>query len=178
MPQICLFYLTAGLAPLLGIATTAPAQEGQTERQDPIVEACRGSEHRQFDFWLGDWKVTDSAGTVVGDNRITRVSRGCGLLESWRGANGNEGSSLNWFDPQTGHWNQLWVGSGLYLRLTGGFENGQMVLSGERQTPQGVVIDRIEWMVLDDGRVRQVWKVSRDSGKTWQIVFDGMYARR
>lgn len=178
MLRNCLFYLTAGLVPLLDVATSANAQEGQPERQDSIVEACRGSEHRQFDFWLGDWEVTNNAGAVVGENRITRVSRGCGLLESWRGANGNQGSSLNWFDPQTGHWNQLWVGSGLYLSLTGGLEDGRMVLSGERQTPQGAVIDRVEWMPLDDGRVRQVWKVSRDSGKTWQVVFDGTYARR
>lgn len=173
-----LFYLIAGLAPFLVIATSARAQEGEPERQDSIAEACREAEHRQFDFWLGDWEVTDRAGTVVGDNRIIRVSLGCGLLESWRGARGTEGTSLNWFDPQNGHWNQLWVGSGLYLRLTGGLENGQMVLSGKRRTPQGVVVDRIVWTALDDGRVRQVWTLSRDSGVTWQVVFDGMYAPR
>lgn len=177
MLRTCVFSLAAGLAPLLVIAPAALAQEGKTEGQVSIVEACRGSEHRQFDFWLGDYQVTNKAGAVIGENRIARVSGGCGLLESWRGANGNEGTSLNWFDPQTGHWNQLWVGSGLYLRLTGDLEDGNMVLSGERQTPQGVVADRITWMPLDDGRVRQVWELSRDSGATWQVVFDGMYTR-
>jgi hypothetical protein len=170
--------LAAALAPLLVIAPDALAQEGQPEVQTSIVEACQAPEHRQFDFWLGDFEVSNQAGAVVGENRIVRVSGGCGLLESWRGANGNEGTSLNWFDPQTGHWNQLWVGSGLYLSLTGGVEDGEMVLSGERQSPQGVAKDRITWMPLDDGRVRQVWEVSRDSGSTWQVVFDGMYTRR
>lgn len=170
--------VAAGLGAALTVAPRAWGQESQGTGQESIVEACRSPEHRQFDFWLGDWEVANRAGAVVGGNRITRVSGGCGLLESWRGANGNEGTSLNWYEPQTGHWNQLWVGSGLYLRLTGGLENGDMVLSGERQSPQGPVIDRIKWMPQDDGRVRQVWEVSRDSGATWQVVFDGMYTLR
>lgn len=172
------FSMAAGFAPLVAIAPIALAQESQSEEQMPIVEACRGPEHRQFDFWLGDYEVTNKVGAVVGNNRITRVSGGCGLQESWRGSSGTEGTSLNWFDPQNGHWNQVWVGSGVYLRLVGGLENGNMVLSGERQTPQGVVEDRITWMPLDNGRVRQVWEMSRDSGGTWQVVFDGMYTRR
>jgi len=173
-----LFSLIAGLIPALSLAQAAPAQEGQAEDEGSIVEACRGPEHRQFDFWLGDWEVTGKDGAVVGGNRITRVSRGCGLLESWRSANGNDGYSLNWYDPDTEQWNQRWVGAGLYLYLTGGVEEGHMILSGERQTPQGVVIDRITWMPRDDRRVRQVWKVSRDSGATWQVVFDGLYTPR
>lgn len=169
---------TAGLGAALVITTGALAQEKPPGGQESIHEACRGSEHREFDFWLGDWEVTDTAGAVVGVNRITRGASGCGLLEDWRGAAGNEGSSLNWYEPQTGQWNQRWVGLGLYLRLTGGIEDGNIVLTGERQTPQGGVIDRITWTPLDDGRVRQVWEASRDSGEAWQILFDGMYARR
>lgn len=172
------FRLAVGLGAALLTPAVALGQQGQATGEESILEACSGSEHRQFDFWLGDWEVTDTTGTVVGENRIARVSSGCGLLENWRGANGNEGTSLNWYEPQTGEWNQLWVGLGVYLRLTGGIEDGNMVLSGERQTPQGVVVDRITWSPLEDGRVRQVWEVSQDHGDTWQVLFDGTYARR
>ncbi len=178
IPRIWVFSLAAALGAALGVPPGALGQQSQPAGQEAVLEACKGTEHRQFDFWLGDWEVTDTAGVVVGSNRITRVAGGCGLLESWRGAGGGEGSSLNWYEPQTGRWNQVWVGLGIYLRLTGGIEGGNMVLAGERQTPQGGVIDRIGWIPLDDGRVRQVWKASRDSGKTWQVLFDGMYARR
>jgi hypothetical protein len=41
-----------------------------------------------------------------------------------------------------------------------------------------VVVDRITWIPLEDGRVRQVWEASRDYGNTWQVLFDGTYARR
>ncbi|MGD8698849.1 MAG: hypothetical protein PVJ43_06140 [Gemmatimonadales bacterium] len=170
--------LTAGLGAAFLVPPGMLAQEVQPAGQESIVEACRGPEHRQFDFWLGDWEVTDTAGAIVGSNRIARVASGCGLLENWRGATGTEGTSLNWYEPQNGQWHQVWVGSGYYLCLTGGIEDGNMILSGDRQTPGGVVVDQITWIPLDDGRVRQVWKVSRDSGGSWQVLFDGIYARR
>ena len=71
-----------------------------------------------------------------------------------------------------------WVGLGIYLQLEGGIEDGNMVLSGTRQTAEGEVIDRITWISWDGGRVRQVWELSADDGKTWQVLFDGMYAER
>ncbi len=143
--------------------------------EESIIAACSGPEHRQFDFWIGDWQVADTSGNVVGSNKITRVANGCGLNEYWRGANGNNGTSLNWYEPATGKWYQLWVGLGLYLRLSGGLEAGKMVLSGERETPQGKVIDRISWIPQADQSVRQIWEVSRDAGQTWQLVFNGLY---
>jgi hypothetical protein len=67
---------------------------------------------------------------------------------------------------------------GVYLQLEGGIEDGNMVLSGTRQTADGEVIDRITWITLEGERVRQLWELSADGGKTWQILFDGMYAER
>ncbi len=154
-------------------------QEPASTNQASILDSCNSTEHRQFDFWLGDWEVTDTAGAVVGTNLITSVASGCGVLESWRSAaNGNEGSSLNWYDAQTGRWHQRWVGLGFYLKLEGGIEDGNMVLTGTRQTAEGEVIDRITWIPSDGGRVRQLWELSADHGKTWQVLFDGMYAER
>ncbi len=158
----------------LAAQETAPAAPSPDE---PVVEACSGPEFRQFDFWLGHWEVTDTAGRVVGVNTITAVAGGCGVDEYWQGARGLTGTSVNWYDPQTGKWHQVWVGPGLYLTLSGGIEDGNMVLAGSRQTPEGEVIDRITWIPLEDGRVQQVWDTSRDGGETWRVDFDGMYAK-
>lgn len=158
--------------------SAAGVSEMQADEAESIIDACSEFEHRQFDFWLGDFQVSDTTGSVVGTNRITRVANGCGLNEYWRGGNGNNGTSLNWYEPATGEWHQLWVGLGLYLRLSGGLENGSMVLSGARETPRGAVVDRISWTPLEDGRVRQHWEVSSDGGASWQTLFDGLYARR
>ncbi len=172
------------IAPVaIAITAITPGLEAQEPsypdpNSEPIAEVCSAEDHRQFDFWVGDWQVKDGAGAVVGTNVITRVAGGCGLHEYWRGARGTTGTSINWYDPLSDEWHQVWVGQGLYLDLSGGIEDGKMVLSGERETPQGVIVDRITWTPLEDGRVRQVWESSSDGGQTWQLQFDGMYAKR
>jgi hypothetical protein len=170
---------TLAAAMLVWAAAEANAQSAaSSEQEEPTIEACSGPEHRQFDFWVGDWEVKRSDGSVAGRNTITRVANGCGVHEYWRGAGGQNGTSINWYEPATGKWYQVWVGLGLYLRLEGGIEDGKMVLAGPRQTQQGEVVDRITWTPLDDGRVRQLWDLSSDGGQSWQTLFDGTYARR
>lgn len=144
----------------------------------PVAAACSGEEHRQFDFWRGSWDVY-ADGDLVGRNEIRRVAGGCGLEESWSGTGDSRGTSLNYYDPTDGRWHQLWVGSGgLVLRLTGGLEDGSMVLSGERTAEGETLRDRITWTPAPDGGVRQLWEVSRDGGQSWSVAFDGRYRRR
>jgi hypothetical protein len=159
------------LAILLGIAGPAV---GQTQA------ACEGDGYRAFDFWLGEWTVSNPAGQPVGSNSITSVADGCAVLESWAGAGGVHGTSLNWHDQRTGGWTQLWVGGdGVILRLEGGLDGeGSMVLSGERTAADGrVVRERVRWTPLQGGRVRQHWETSTDGGDTWQTSFDGIYTK-
>lgn len=147
--------------------------------QSTLDANCAAAEHRQFDFWVGSWSVTDSAGRVLGENDITRIAGGCGLREHWRGARGAEGMSLNVWQPALERWTQFWVGTGVVLALTGGLDaDGRMVLQGERQTPDGPLLDRITWTPLPSGEVRQQWDVSRDSGATWTRIFEGIYRPR
>lgn len=44
--------------------------------------------------------------------------------------------------------------------------------------PHRLVIYRIRWTPLPDGRVRQLWASSADKGRTWSVAFDGTYRRR
>lgn len=62
---------------------------------------CCTEGHQAFDFWVGDWLVTDTTGTIRGKNTIQRVEDGCVLLEHWRGATGSTGRSLNYYDRTT-----------------------------------------------------------------------------
>lgn len=166
------------VAVLAGSATAQTNGSDSRTADEPILEACQGTEHRQFDFWLGSWEVTDTAGKVVGTNEITRVASGCALQEYWRSASGPAGMSLNFYDPRTGQWHQFWAGLGVYLRLSGGREDRRMILSGERESERGPVIDRVTWVPGEDGTVRQIWDVSSDRGASWQTIFDGLYTRR
>ena len=142
---------------------------------------CTSDEHAQFDFWAGSWVVTDPTGATVGRSTVERVSEGCALLETWTDASGIEGRSLNFYDPASRTWHQVWMGAnGLPLRLEGNPDGpGRMVLSGgPRDTPQGRVRDRITWTLRDVGTVEQLWESSSDDGATWQVVFRGIYARQ
>lgn len=135
------------------------------------IEDC-GEGFHQFDFWLGQWNVTDQPGTSTqGASSITSVTSGCTIREQWT-SGGGKGYSLNMYDPQRDDWTQVWMDdSGLELHLVGGLVNGAMVLSGTI----GVQLQRVTWTPLDAGRVRQHWEVSNNGGTSWITSFDGYY---
>jgi len=163
-------------APAIGNAL----EEGIPRRGQVRSKPCSGPEYRQFDFWLGEWDVAWVNGKPAGTNRIQAVLGGCALEESWRGARGTRGTSLNYFDPVSRRWSQLWIDdTGLVLRLEGGVENGSMVLAGDARGAKGSAArHRITWTPLPGPRVRQHWETSADGGVTWTTVFDGIYVRR
>lgn len=147
----------------------------------PPPPACEAPEHRQFDFWIGEWEVLGGTdGTqVLGHNTIAREAGGCALHEHWRGTRGFAGMSLNAFDPQDRKWHQFWVGGdGAILRLAGGLQGEAMVMRGELPAAGGgVQQQRITWTPRADGRVEQRWETSDDGGQTWNVSFLGVYAR-
>jgi len=158
-------------------------QQGQQPSQPAVhaVTACASADQRQFDFWLGDWDVFDTATRQkAGRNLVTAVLDGCALQEHWTGVDGDTGTSLNTYFAGDRRWHQTWVDNhGGLLRLDGRFESGRMSLSGARTTRNGQrVIDRIVWTLEPNGDVRQVWDSSGDHGTTWRNVFDGTYVKR
>jgi hypothetical protein len=143
-------------------------------------QACTDPVYRAFDFWVGEWTVTDSAGgTTYGSNRITREEVGCTVREQWAGSRGGTGQSLNFYDPAQHVWRQVWVGNdGLVLDLRGGLVNGAMRLEGPGPASGGATaLHRATWTPMPDGRVRQFWEQSTDGGKTWKVAFDGWYRK-
>ncbi len=139
---------------------------------------CDAPEFRQFDFWLGEWRVTKSDGQLAGTNRISREYGGCVLHEHYQTAKGYEGESLNTYDSGRKRWHQTWVdNSGTLLLLDGGMQGSNMVLEGSTTDDKGVVTrHRITWTPSPDGTVRQHWQ-STDASGGWITAFDGIYRR-
>lgn len=138
--------------------------------------ACAGERFRDFDFWLGTWRVVDANGEEAGRNRIERAQQGCLVLENWQGATGGTGTSLNYYDPVAGAWRQVWVSPGALIDIRGGLADGSMVLTGSivyvaeaRSLPF-----RGTWTALPDGRVRQYFEEQRQVG-VWTAWFEGFY---
>lgn len=165
------------------LATVLLGSFGMTTQAAPPAPPlrCEGPEHRQFDFWLGDWDVHagPEGGQRVGHNRIERSDNGCWLVEHWRGASGNHGTSTNAWDAQYRVWRQFWVGGdGVVLRLEGGLQGKAMVMAGELpDAAGGTQRQRITWTPQDDGSVIQHWETSDDAGLTWDTSFRGIYRR-
>lgn len=168
---------------ILAFAVTAVAEdtgEAEAKPNNSPPPPCTDAAHRQFDFWVGEWSVTQPDGGVAGENSIQPILNGCVLLEQWQGASGSTGKSFNMYDARQGVWRQTWVdGSGGRLDLTGGLDGNDMVLSGEQPGRDGgTVTHEIRWTPQEDGTVRQHWKASKDGGETWNDLFVGIYSQR
>ena len=136
-------------------------------------------EHRQFDFWVGEWDVLNPQGQKAGTSSIQRVSGGCLILENWTSAGGSDGKSFNYYNPVDKKWHQLWIGTlGGVLDLAGEYKDNALRYTGESVGPNGArVLNRLTFFNLGD-KVRQFWETSADDGKTWSVAFDGMYVKR
>ncbi len=154
------------------IFVALPAQ-AQTPTTAP-ANKCSSAEHRQFDFWLGEWDVTQN-GKVAGRNQIRSILNGCAISEEWSGAGGFKGSSLNFYNAETKRWHQTWIDSqGQSLSLDGQLEGKSMVL--QSSDAAGAPRHKITWSPTNNG-VRQLWQVQNAAGGEWKTLFDGHYAR-
>jgi hypothetical protein len=141
--------------------------------------ACDAAEHRQFDFWLGEWNVHTPDGKLAGVNGIAREYGGCVLHERYATPRGYSGESLNMYDAARKVWHQTWVDTaGTLLLLEGTLHGTSMVLEGQTIGADGQVTKhRITWTPNADGSVRQHWE-STDAKGQWRTAFDGKYTRK
>ncbi|GHF27279.1 hypothetical protein GCM10017044_22910 [Kordiimonas sediminis] len=153
-----------------------------THAQATADNICDAPPFHDFDFWLGDWEVTDaSTGKVAGENTIVSIENNCALLETWTSATGGTGRSLNFYNPESGKWRQLWISAGAYsIDFDGGLKDGSMVLEGtiwyyqNNQTEQF----RGTWTLLEDGSVRQFMEQYNRQTNMWDVWFNGIYKRK
>ncbi|WP_448549487.1 hypothetical protein [Thalassotalea fusca] len=137
--------------------------------------SCDTAPYRAFDFWLGEWQVTTSTDDIVRHNKISSINNGCTVLEEYSTPSGYLGKSLNIYDRTTNQWHQSWTDSqGNLLQLQGNLVGHQMILQGKGANN---TLNRITWTPNKDGTVRQFWQSSKDNGKTWSTVFDGVYKK-
>ena len=168
---------TAAVAACVGAACVALSSPTTSRAAEP--GPCAAAEHRQFDFWLGDWQVQRSNGALAGINRITAEYGGCVIHERYATGRGYAGESLNVYDATRKVWHQTWVdSSGLLLTLEGGWNGRAMVMEGDSVQSGGTRSrQRITWTPNPDGSVRQLWEASDGKG-AWTVVFDGRYTRK
>ena len=175
--------VAVGLLPQLG---GIPTLAGDPRFKELMVKAerarhpCKNSpESAQFDFWLGDWTVTNPRGQVVGHNQVTHDLEGCVLRESWTDSYGNRGTSVNFYDPASAMWHQVWTSdNGTITHYEGRLSGGAMRFraGGFGDADGKTHFRRMTFTPNGDGSVRQFIEDSND-GKTWTTSFDGLYRK-
>ena len=141
---------------------------------------CSGAAHHQLDFWIGAWKVFDTAkGYQAGTSHIEPVMNGCGIKESYEApeapGGAYSGTSYSGFDRKDQKWHQLYVDvNGNVTWYSGVLEGSDMVL---RASVAGGALQRMTYHPLPGGAVEQIGVISTDGGKTWQPGYDLTYRR-
>ncbi|MBA4849283.1 tol-pal system YbgF family protein [Emticicia sp. BO119] len=139
---------------------------------------------RDFDFWIGTWEVYNNQypNHRVGTSVVESVSGDCTILENWYAFNSpGDGKSQNWYNPTTGKWTQMWIGSGggATQYNDGEYKDGAMRFKYTQTDAQGVVQPgNFVFENLGPDKVRQYQDISSDGGKTFNIMFDFIYIRK
>ena len=162
---------------------TPPASPAAVAPPPPPLP-CTAPEAKQFDFWLGEWKVAWDASPGMpagtGVNRVARILDGCAIEENFRTDEADPllGRSLSVWNPARKQWQQTWVDNqGSYLDFTGGLKDGRMSLSREGVGRDGRRI--VQRMTFEDVRPDALvwrWESSADGGH-WKTDWLIRYTR-
>ncbi|MEY8848466.1 hypothetical protein AB9K26_06610 [Psychroserpens sp. XS_ASV72] len=141
---------------------------------------CCTDTHGEFDFWIGEWTVTNPDGSLAGTNRIVKIQDNCVLQENWTSAKGNfTGTSNTFYNYKTKQWEQIWIDNqGQSLHLKGNKSGNQMILKTDEETDTNgnPFYHRVTWTHNDDGSVRQYWETITN-GTEIKVAFDGLYKK-
>jgi hypothetical protein len=177
---------------LVLLLACACSQPSAAKPAAPVsAAACNTAEHRQLDFWIGDWDVKirarnapdkDAWGESTGTQHVESILGGCAINENFS-AGGPQpwaGKSYSVWVPKLGKWRQTWVDdSGNYLAFTGGIEAGTMTLYGEPREADGKTIHMR--MVFQDVTPRSLhweWQRTEDHWATHKLMMAIDYVRR
>jgi hypothetical protein len=180
---------------LLSLMTLSPQASQQSAAPQPKPFDCTAPEHRQFDFWVGEWDVVPNPetrpanapppqpGRKPATNIIEKAHRDCVIVENWDDGQGGTGQSFNVYDRVKTRWQQTWVDSngGLH-EYWGELRDGNMVYIGEVPLPpasrfQGRRTIRLTFFPLGPDKVRQ-FSESLNVDGTWSVNYDLIYTRR
>lgn len=175
----------------LWLTTTACAHGGYLAGP-PFGDTCGTPEFREFDFWIGEWRVeqqmrgqNDEWLALPARTVVAVSSDGClvtehwtGLVQfSWDGMTAPEpmwGFSVRHFDSRTRQWRIFWMDQRTPAfggPFTGRFEGGRGEFRRALETPVGPRLGRIVFQRIDADHVDWELGVSADDGATWMSLW-------
>lgn len=170
--------------------TSAPVADGESDvlpfatvhdLSSHSQRPCSAAAYRQFDFWLGQWDITE-AGGPAGTNVVEPLLGGCAIRENYLDPWGTSvGTSLNSYDGDTKQWRQTWVADyGTDYRMAGGLDaSGTMVLTGVRINAANgrQLFDTWTWTPIDGNNMLQTGRLTVPATGYDQQFWNGDYHR-
>jgi hypothetical protein len=157
----------------------------QSAGKTPIHPCEQDPAYQKLDFWVGNWDVYDNHdGSKGGTDNVEKILDGCAVVEDWHelSPDGADGKSLFYYQKAMKQWKQVWVtavGPMKEKKLIAEFKDGGVRFQGEiPHLNGGSHLDRTTLTPLSANKVHQVIEISRDAGKTWEVVFDAEYRRQ
>ncbi len=143
-----------------------------------VPAACTSPVYSQFNFWVGNWRVTDARGKLVGYDDVTKRLNGCVVYEEYRDAvHPSLGVGMTGYEEGRGRWHQDFMDDGGFvLALDGSLQEGKMILNGTDYADGKPRLNRGVWTPRGDA-VEELWTISLDGGRTWKTRFDGWFHR-
>ena len=140
-------------------------------------------ESRQFDFWIGDWDVTQNipGGGPAGESHVELILNQCVIFENWKGRLGSSGKSFNAWNADLACWQQNWMDDrgDVTNYGDGQFRDGALQYHAEKKDAAGHwQKHRLTFFPIDADHVRQFGESSTDGGATWTPSYDLLYTRR
>ena len=135
----------------------------------------------QLDFLAGEWLLADSAGADIGRSTIVVQAAGVMLYEERR--IGDRAPQPLWFSNSeaNGGWTQLFIGAAGMMREFKPLspQGSWPVVLGADVTLRDGSSARYRMIMQrqSENESTRVLEISRDSGATWQKVFDYRYRR-
>ncbi|MEM6723655.1 MAG: hypothetical protein AAF598_06425 [Bacteroidota bacterium] len=162
---------------------------GKVNWSSQIAESFQGEPHRQFDFWIGDWKGKVKAKSPEGEweeqgrlnTKIFPILNGKAILEVSQGQQKEhplQGFSVRFFNTQTEQW-ESWLywpgGNRIIYPLYGNFTHGRGEFFIDFTPPGGLPqTSRYTFSDITDQSFRWDAAVSTDERKTWStnLIFE------
>lgn len=185
-----------GVLAAAGAATLAPAPPAAAWPHSHPEESsdCPAPEPREFDFWIGEWDVTNRQRnpaapddttlyeTGPATSRVYPILGGCAIVEHWEGdlVYGRVlGFSVRAWDPGRRVWTLLleWPSpsAARFSTLDGRFEDG--VGSFARERSDGSLV-RYRFLDIEPRSFRWEGAASDDGGRSWSRFWVMDFRRR
>lgn len=161
-------FLMAGLAMLTPLSAHADD-----------AKPCASGEHRELDFWLGNWSVSAN-GASVGKSKVELALDQCLIVENWEGAKHHSGEKIFAYSPEDHGWYGMFADNEgrMHVFTEGKVMAGVAEFQGTSRGPNGeTVLNRMKLARSGADKVEETWEKSSDHGASWNVVYRGVYSR-